>query len=73
MKFHEFVTEICEYESDTFSATGESLSSEESEKIAEAILDNIMNNEVDGVWLSGILRELRDKEEDANTKRGEEG
>lgn len=60
MKFKEFVNEILEYESNTFSATGETLSMKEAEQIAEKILESINNNEIDGVWISDILNEIRE-------------
>jgi len=66
MKFKDFINEILEYESDTFSATGESLLSKEAEQIAEKILENIRDTEIDGVWLRNILNEIREEKDETN-------
>ncbi len=59
--FKEFVERIYNYESDTFSCSGEYLSKKEAKEIAENILHYIINNDIDGVWLKEGLDLIREE------------
>jgi hypothetical protein len=63
MKFDEMVGEIMKYESDTFSADVWNIKVKEAKKIAESLLQIMMDNYVDGIMLDSILEDIRDENE----------
>lgn len=68
-KFKELFSTILHYESDTFSASGSELCRQEALLIADklvckAIQDLIDTNTMDGIAISSVLEELREKEQD---------
>lgn len=50
---------IIEYESDTFSSSDEDITDEELKGILDEIYDSIIDNHLDGVWLSQLLDNVR--------------
>lgn len=54
----QLITEIMNYESDTFSASGEELKPEEAEAIADKLVEGLLEN-IDGVKISSALDEIR--------------
>jgi len=66
MKFEEFIKEIWEYESDTFSASKTKLTKEEAEEIAENILFELTEAYNDGGRISQNLLDLRGVEEEGD-------
>jgi len=63
MEMNKLAQHIIEYESDTFSANGTNLTQDELKLMLDKIYDNIINNQIDGVWLSQMLIDIRDVEE----------
>ncbi len=59
MKYDQLVKEITEYESDTFTASGFSLTNKEAHKLAERCINYFVNNDLDGCKLDIWLAELR--------------
>jgi len=67
--FDELVEYVADYESDTFSASGEELTKEEAVKIATTLVENNIQNmldgmRLDGVMISSILEDLRPEAEE---------
>jgi hypothetical protein len=60
MTFDQFVQEIMEYESDTFSAQGSKITKAEATAVAENIIRNYVINIMDGIMLDMHLSEIRD-------------
>ena len=76
MEMNKLAMHIIEYESDTFSANGTNLTKPELKLMLDKIYESIINNNIDGVWLSQILAEIRDVDEiedlyDANQEDNE--
>ena len=59
MTWGNFVSEIENYESDTFTARGQKISRKEAEKVAEILLNAWSLNNLDGVKISGTLDDIR--------------
>jgi len=60
MEYKEFVKELSEYESDTFSASAEKVTKEEAIQLVESAMESFRNNYLDGVWLSSMLEGIRE-------------
>lgn len=60
MNFSQFMDHISEYESDTFSASKQLITSEEKIKMANKLLDEMVG-QIDGCALTQILNEVREE------------
>ena len=77
MKMNKLAMLILEYESDTFSADGTNLTKPELKLMLDKIYESIIED-IDGVWLSQMLAEIRDVDEiedlyDVLEKKGDGG
>ncbi len=61
LSYAEFLEVIGEYESDTFSASGNKLTQEETKEIAQRCLSLFKDNYLDGILISEFLEEIREK------------
>jgi len=60
MTFDKFVEYIFEYESDTFSADGSEINLVEARKVAELLLGEFVENDLDGVAINAAFEEVRE-------------
>jgi hypothetical protein len=60
MNIRQFIEEIMDYESDTFSARGSKLTLKEAAGLAERCIEYFFKNRIDGVMLSNFLDEERE-------------
>ncbi len=70
--FERLVDFIEHYESDTFSADKREVTHKEAEVIAERLIVEMIEDEIDGVTLSGILLDLRPEESDEDDEEQEQ-
>ena len=65
MEINKLAKHILEYESDTFSMGNANITETELNQMLDRMYDYLIDNEIDGVWLSGMLDKIRD-DNDAN-------
>lgn len=63
MSFREFVRYIHAYESDTFSAEASKITESEATMIAQSLLKQWAEDNLDGTMISGYLSEIREVQE----------
>jgi hypothetical protein len=70
--FERLVDFIEHYESDTFSASGSDITHHEAELVAERLIMDLIENEIDGVQISADLFDIRPDPNDEDDEGEEE-
>ncbi len=63
MEMNKLAQHIIEYDSDTFNADSADITETELKEMLDKIYGNLIDNEIDGVYLSQLLLEVRTSED----------